>query len=797
VKINRNRLNESFRAKTFIRVLALIIAVSVSFTVIFIRYQGKSLKDSIIKEGLALAELVSHNSRLGVFTEDSSFLEDILNGVMKYEGLVSCEVISLDGRIIDKRGISDETGIDKNLLEELSETGDMKYLEGPSHFEFWSPIISDSGNPSEASLFYDTSPAETTVIGFLHLVIGKDQINKSYSAIVTNSFLMGTVFLIISTILTFLLTRMVTGPVKRLSERIQDVGEGNLETEVPVETDDEIGKLAIAFNSMTKKLREREKDKEKLTEQLHQSQKLEAIGTLAGGIAHDFNNILAVLLSNMEMAKEKAPEYLKHYFDTSITTINRGSDIVMRLLDFSQKKSIECEPINVGLIAREVVSIFAGNMSQRIRIQVNIDEGLWNASAVAGDIQQVILNVVANARDAIMEHIRDYNNGDRPYSIELGVSNISITEDSTKKNPLTSERDYVRISIKDNGCGMDKQRRMHIFDPFYTTKKIGEGSGLGLSSVYGIVKRFDGWMEVQSEHGIGSKFEIYFPRFNGTDPKNSEDPDVSPYINGSEAILLVDDEENLLEPLKEKLEDLGYRVFLAKDGKSAIEILDGERVDLMLLDCVMPEVSGFEVMKYMREENINTKVIMYTGKDLSKLDHLLEGIEIVKKPCSFDVLVSRIRSVLGVVPNRPLRATLNRVKHYYIKDKTSPYNGELTDTADAYKMFRHIVNEPRENFIALFLDNKNRILAFDTLSSGTTDETVVYPKEVVRTALLTNASSVILIHNHPSGDLKASEKDIIITAAVVQACEVIDIHVLDHLIISNNGYFSFSQAELM
>lgn len=796
MNIIKNPLKESFRAKIFTHVLVLIIAVSVSFTVIFIRYQGKALKDSILKEGLALAELVSHNSRLGVFTEDPKFLEDILNGVMKYEGLVACTVISQDGRILDKRGDSDKTDIDMEILEEIIESRNLKYLESRDYFEFWSPIISDSSNPSEASLFYDTPATEPTVIGFLHLAIGKEQINRSYSAIVRNSFFMGTIFLVISTLLAFFLSRKVTAPVKRLSERIQDVGEGNLETEVPVETDDEIGKLAIAFNRMTKKLREREQDKERLTEQLHQSQKMEAIGILAGGIAHDFNNILAVLLGNIEMAMEKAPEYLKHYFETSITNINRGSEIVTRLLDFSQKRTIECEPINVGLIAQEVIGMLMERIDPRIRINLDIKEGLWDANAVAGDIQQVIMNIFANAKDAIMEHMENPKSEDRPYSIVVEISNID-TEEIIRIKPLASARDYVRISIKDNGCGMDKQSRIHVFDPFYTTKKLGERSGLGLSSVYGIVKRYDGLIEVQSEPDKGSLFEIYFPRFEGKVAKKNGKSNITTDFNGSEVILLVDDEEHLLAPLKEKLEDLGYRIFLAQDGESAIEILNREKIDLVLLDYVMPGISGFDVMKYMKKADINTKVIMYTGRDLSQLDYLLKEVEVIKKPCSIDLLVSRIRSTLGVTPRRPLKATLNRVKHYYIKDKTSPYNGELTDTADAYKMFRHIVNEPRENFIALFLDKHNRILAFDTLSSGTTDETVVYPKEVVRTALLTNASSVILIHNHPSGDLTASEKDIIITAAVVQACEVIDIEVLDHLIISNNGYYSFAQEKLM
>jgi signal transduction histidine kinase/DNA repair protein RadC len=797
VRINRNIFKESFRAKTFIRALVLIIVVSVSFTVIFVRHQGKSLKDAMINEGLSLAELVSYNAKLGVFTENPKFLEDTLNGIMKHEGITLCKVFSLDGRVLDERGNADETNIDKKMVEKLIETGNSQYLESPNHFEFWSPIISDSGNFSEAALFYDEPDNDSEMIGFLLLVMSKEQIKKSFRGLVTNSFFTGTVFLVIGSIFAFFLSRNVTAPVKRLSERIQDVGEGNLEIEVPVETDDEIGKLAGAFNRMTEKLKRREREKQRLIEQLGQSQKLEAIGTLAGGIAHDFNNILAVLLSNLEMAKEKAPEYLRDYLDTSLTTIERGSDIVKRLLDFSHKRTIKCEPVNVSLIVQEAVSILREKMDPRIKVQFDIEADLWKARAMAGDLQQVIMNLVANARDAIMEHMEETDRMDTPSAIEISMSNIEITEEAVEQNPQASAGNYIRISIKDNGCGMDRQTRLHVFDPFYTTKMIDKGTGLGLSSVYGIVKSYKGWIDVWSEPGEGSVFEVYFPRFKGEVEGKTRESEVPVNVNGNEVILLVDDEKHLIGPIKEKLEDLGYEVFLAEDGEAAMDILKKENIDLVLLDYVMPGISGLDVIKYMKNTNINAKVIMYTGKDLSRLDHILEGIEVINKPCSFDILVSRIRSALGFKPDLPLKATLSRVKHYYIKDKTSPYNGELTNTADAYKMFKHLINEPRENFIALFLDSHNKILAFDTLSSGTTDETAVYPKEVVRTALLTNASSVILIHNHPSGDLNASEKDIIVTAAVVQACQVMDIHVLDHLIISNEGYFSFYQEELM
>lgn len=398
-----------------------------------------------------------------------------------------------------------------------------------------------------------------------------------------------------------------------------------------------------------------------------------------------------------------------------------------------------------------------------------------------------------------MKAIENQPDKDRFYSIGLILRNAQVDENTIKTNPQAIQGDYVLLSVKDTGCGMDKQTSIRIFEPFFTTKKIGRGAGLGLSVVYGIVKHHGGWIDVKSEAGEGTVFNAYFPRFVGEDEDIKPSEEIPEIAGGTETILLVDDEEHILDALKEKLEDLGYKVFTANDGETALKILKDrrKRFDLIVLDQVMPGMTGVEVLKNIKEMKLKLQVLIYSGQDLSQYASLLEGVNIISKPHSLDVLADKIRGILGYEWRYPLKTQISRVKLHYIREKTVPYEEQITGSTTVYKLFRHFANEPRETFLAVYLDSQKRIIAYDLLSTGTTDKASVYPKEVVRTALLTNASSMILVHNHPSGNVKPSQLDIVITAAIQQACEIMNIEVHDHIIVSGKGYFSFLEAKIL
>jgi len=173
---------------------------------------------------------------------------------------------------------------------------------------------------------------------------------------------------------------------------------------------------------------------------------------------------------------------------------------------------------------------------------------------------------------------------------------------------------------------------------------------------------------------------------------------------------------------------------------------------------------------------------------------LLENVRIIRKPSNLNVLCQEIREELGHNVGQSLRTTISRIKYYFTDEKTSPYSTQISDVTIAYKLFRHIAHEPREKFIVLYLSSDSSIIAYDELSTGTVDRSIVYPREIIKGAVLTNAMSIMLMHNHPSGDLSPSQNDIIITAAVLQSCKILDINVLDHLIIGKEDFYSFSQS---
>lgn len=799
-----------FSTRIFIIFLFFIIALSSVLTVIFVRHQKNSLTENLIQEGLSIATLISHNAKLGVFTENPEFLRGIIEGTMSHKGALSCDIFTLNGKNLNTQDNHEKaTDRQKIIMERIKRSREPYYIEYPHRFDFWAPVISnyyEPDNPSGESLFFtpDGSFNKSRVIGFVRISIGKENINKSFNMLLSKSIFISVLFMIIASVAAFILSRKITIPLKRLSEGVHALGTGDLSTQVSVEKKDEIGRLAMSFNNMVRLLKEREEEKKKLSEQLNKSEKLESIGMFAGGISHDFNNILTIIQNNMHQAEMKAPDYVKGYIEKTLEATERGSELILKLLHFTNESRIIFEVINIGLVVQETTSLFDKTLDPRISINVNFEPGLWKVKGAAGQIQQVIMNLCINARDAIMEKIKGHGgetdvNGS--FHINVTLKNTKVTHDFPHKNPRAYAGEFVLLKVSDDGCGMAAIIKKHIFEPFFTTKDVGKGTGIGLSSVYGIVNRLGGWINVQSEPGEGTEFDVYFPRFVETsgeaEPESKDASHV--YAGGSETILLVDDEEYILAPMAEKLEELGYKVITAQDGFEALDVLHNRKgkIDIVVLDEVMPKCSGTEVLHHIRQHWCDIKVLMYSGKDLGENHHTLEGAEIIRKPCSPDVLAYKIRATLGTKLNYHVKSSINRVKCYFVREKTIPHKEKLSDPSVVYKLFRYLGDVPHEKFLVVYLDSQNRIIAYDELSSGTTNETAVYPKEVVKNALLTNASSVILIHNHPSGDLSPSGNDIIITAAIAQACEIMDISVADHLIISENGFYSFLREGLM
>jgi len=374
--------------------------------------------------------------------------------------------------------------------------------------------------------------------------------------------------------------------------------------------------------------------------QLRRSQKMDALGKLTGGIAHDYNNMLGIILGYSELLQNKLKDNPKLYkFAREIHHAGvRGAKLTNKLLSFSRDKSVEAEVINVNSLLLEEKNMLERTLTARIQLVMDLEKDIWPIYMDSGDLADIVLNMSINAMHAIEK------NG------QLTLSTENIALDAINARNLDIEAgEYVLLSISDTGCGMNAEVQSRIFDPFYSTKGEG-GTGLGLSQVYGAVKRCGGIVKVYSEVGLGSKFLLYFPRHYYEDHKPSKKkPDEHISFRGSETILVVDDEAAIREVNAEILGEQGYKVLCAKSAEEALEILKSCPVELMLSDVIMPGMDGFQLAKIVRKKYPDIKIQLASGFDDNRHRNISEdGLHdrMLVKPFNSTTLLKRIRMLL-------------------------------------------------------------------------------------------------------------------------------------------------------
>ncbi|MBW1868021.1 MAG: PAS domain S-box protein [Deltaproteobacteria bacterium] len=377
----------------------------------------------------------------------------------------------------------------------------------------------------------------------------------------------------------------------------------------------------------------------KLEAQLQQAQKMEAIGTLAGGIAHDFNNLLMAIqgrTSIMRMTKDSSHpdfEHLKGVEDH----VKSAADLTRQLLGFARGGKYEVRPTNLNELIKEESRMF-GRTKKEIIINDKYEENLWSVEIDRGQIGQVLLNLYVNAWQAMP-------GGGNLY---LETENVTIDENYAKPFSIEPGR-YVKISVTDTGVGMDKATQKKIFDPFFTTKEMGRGTGLGLASSYGIVKNHGGFINVYSEKGHGTTFNIYLP---ASAKKIIEEKQPSgDILRGSETVLFVDDEDMIIEVAEELFKELGYKILIARGGKEAIEIYEKnkERIDMVILDMIMPDMSGSVTYDRLKEIDPHIKVLLSSGYSINGqateiMDRGCDGF--IQKPFKIKELSQKLREML-------------------------------------------------------------------------------------------------------------------------------------------------------
>ena len=383
-------------------------------------------------------------------------------------------------------------------------------------------------------------------------------------------------------------------------------------------------------------------ERQMLEQQLRQSQKMEAIGTLAGGVAHDFNNILAAIIGFGEMVEEDLPPESPSIprMQRILSAASRGTELVRQILAFSRKTEPMRTPLSLAPLVKDTIQFLRASLPTTIEIKLSMKAARDTILASPAELQQVLMNLVTNASFAMKE---------KGGILGINVTNVDFEPDSPVFDTDIEPGEYVQIIVTDTGSGIAPHVMKRIFEPFFTTKEVGEGTGMGLPVVYGVVKSLHGTITVESEPGAGSTFRVFLPiAWTDEKPEGSE-AQVAP--KGTERILFVDDEEMLTEWGQAALERLGYSVTALTDSTEALKLFssDPSRFDLVITDQTMPKLTGMDLARKLLTIRNNIPIILYTGhSDSTSREKAKEaGIrEFLMKPLEKQQLAEAIRRVL-------------------------------------------------------------------------------------------------------------------------------------------------------
>ena len=395
-----------------------------------------------------------------------------------------------------------------------------------------------------------------------------------------------------------------------------------------------IGTLAILEDTSERK---------RLEAQLRQAQKMEAVGRLAGGIAHDFNNLLAVIMGHSDLIRSvlKKGDALAHDVEQIRRASERAATLTRQLLAFSRRQFLQPQVIDVNTLVGNLATMLHRLIGEDIQLELRLDADAGRVSADPGQLEQVVMNLTVNARDAMPQGGR----------LTLETAPASLDQSFVAAHPGSSAGAHVRLSIHDTGCGMGPDVLSHLFEPFFTTKEPGRGTGLGLSTVYGIVKQHRGYIDVTSEPGRGSSFEVYLPRIEARPTPARAGPRERLRPGGRETVLFVEDEVALRDLMHRVLAKGGYTVLAAGDGVEALAMVEAHPgpIDLVVTDVIMPRMSGPDLAVRLRARDPGIRLLYvsgYTADQLRSQTDLGADATLLPKPFTSDGLLRKVRELL-------------------------------------------------------------------------------------------------------------------------------------------------------
>ena len=400
-----------------------------------------------------------------------------------------------------------------------------------------------------------------------------------------------------------------------------------------------------ANQTLEERVKERTRELEDAHEALRQSQKMETVGQLTGGIAHDFNNLLQIVSGNLDLLRQKLPTdaaHLKRYADRAFSGADRAATLTQRLLAFSRRQPLMPKPVDINRLIPGMSELLHRTLGETIEVESVLAPRLWTVEADPNQLENAIINLAINARDAMPEGGK----------LTIETWNTHLDQAYAAQNPEVASGQYAVICISDTGVGMDLETLAKAVEPFFTTKEIGRGTGLGLSMVYGFVKQSGGHIKIYSELGEGTTVKMYLPRLLGTFHAENDDSPIAPIgAFGNEVILVCEDDEDVRSYSSEVLRELGYEVIEAADGAAALAILKANRsINLLFTDVVLPGgLSGADLAKEASKLKPELKTLYTTGYARNAIVHhgrLDPGVDLLTKPFSYSDLAARVRDIL-------------------------------------------------------------------------------------------------------------------------------------------------------
>jgi PAS domain S-box-containing protein len=381
-----------------------------------------------------------------------------------------------------------------------------------------------------------------------------------------------------------------------------------------------------------------------LEDQLRQSQKMEAVGQLTGGLAHDFNNMLTGILGGIDMVRRRVAEGriadIDRFLDAAMQSGQRAAALTHRLLAFSRRQTLDSRPLDVGTLAASMEDLLRRTLGEQVSMRIDIAPDLWLAVADDNQLESAILNLGINARDAMPD------GGE----LIIAARNVHLSDQELTDSDHAEAGDYVAISVTDTGTGMPPEVLQKVFDPFYTTKPLGQGTGLGLSMIYGFIQQSRGHVVIDSEEGRGTTIQLFLPRHQGAVEESAVTDDAFAPTGSGEIVLVIEDDAAVRLLVMQVLEELGYRGIETADGRQAVPILESSRhIDLLISDVGLPGLNGRQLAEIARERRPDLPILFMTGYAKQAADQaafLDGGMEIISKPFAIEQLGRRIGEIL-------------------------------------------------------------------------------------------------------------------------------------------------------